>query len=98
MSCKYRELYRHDGGNYYQCKGGIKSQFDCEDSYSDFYECTWVQDINTPTTNPLMKEMAEALQQMADLYYGRDNQPIAGTYARKMDAVLQKYREQKVSK
>ena len=45
-------------------------------------------------TDPLLKEMAEALQGMADIYYGRDNQPIAGTYARKMDEVLQKYYEQ----
>ena len=45
-------------------------------------------------TDPLLKEMAEALQGMADVYYGQDNQPIAGTYARKMDEVLQKYYEQ----
>ena len=49
---------------------------------------------NTRSINPLIEEMAEALQQMADMYYGRDKQPIAGAYAKKMDAVLQKYHEQ----
>ena len=42
----------------------------------------------------MLKEMAEALQHMADIYYGRDNQPIAGAFAKQMDAVLQKYKEQ----
>ena len=42
----------------------------------------------------LLKEMAEALQGMADIYYGRDNQPIAGAFAKRMDDVLRKYHEQ----
>ena len=49
---------------------------------------------NCDSNGELLKEMAEALQGMADIYYGRDNQPIAGAYARKMDIVLQKYHEQ----
>ena len=53
-----------------------------------------VEQWNTRATDPLLKEMAEALQQMADIYYGRDNQPIAGAFAKRMDDVLRKYHEQ----
>ena len=46
---------------------------------------------NARATDPLLREMAEALQGMADIYYGRDNQPIAGAFAKRMDDVLKKY-------
>lgn len=48
------------------------------------------------TSDPMLEELAVALQQMADIYYGRDNQPIAGAYARAMDGALQKYQQSKV--
>ena len=65
------------------------------------YQCTkcgytWdTEPMNTRDADLLLREMAEALQGMADIYYGRDNQPIAGAYARKMDIVLQKYHDHK---
>lgn len=51
---------------------------------------------NTRTPDPMLEELAGALEKMADIYYGRDNQPIAGAYAREMDAALQKYQQSKV--
>ena len=69
------------------------------------FDCPWifqtfptkeeaVKHWNTRATDPLLKEMAEALQGMADIYYGRDNQPIAGAFAKRMNDVLRKYHEQ----
>ena len=88
--------------------GGCNIKIDAIPSVAQFYRCEkckskgpyWTADQgakekwNTRATDLLLKEMAEALQGMADIYYGRDNQPIAGAFAKRMDDVLRKYNEQ----
>ena len=64
-NCKYRREYRHDGGNYHECKGGKYDGKDCEDTYSDNYNCSMNKNEET-----LMDELRSIADECPSCHLG----------------------------